>query len=171
MTTPRWRTADWALGLSILVVSSVLVLQKTKRHALLPAKETPVLWAAELADIAAVLVLRSGWGRNTDWAAEQGALGTLANDYYEPRRDALVAGGAVAGGVLAALWWATATWSVMFYGMRRGVAAAGEIDFMVAALMGAISGGLVGAVAGLAAGHVWERRHRRRRVSRGASRA
>jgi hypothetical protein len=171
MTTARWRTTDWALPLSILVVTSVLVLQKSKKHALLPAKQTPVLWAAEIAGIVAVLILRSGWGRDTDWHAEQESLGTLANNYYEPRRDALVAGGAIAGGVFASLWWAIATWSVMFYGMRRGVAAAGETDFMVAAIMGAISGGLVGAVAGLAAGHFWERRHRRRRLSRGASHA
>ncbi|HEY4216497.1 MAG TPA: hypothetical protein VGM67_05135 [Gemmatimonadaceae bacterium] len=171
MTSKRWRTTDWALPLALLVVTSVLVLQKSKKHALLPAKETPVLWAALVAGIASVLVLRSGWGRNTNWTAEQSSLGTLANNYYEPRREALIAGGAIAGGVLASLWWATATWSVMFYGMRRGVAAAGEIDFMVAALMGAIAGGLVGAVAGLAAGHFWERRHRRRRVSHGASHA
>jgi hypothetical protein len=154
----------------MLAVTSVLVLQHTKR-ALLPAKESPVLWAAEFAGIAAVLILRSGWGRNSKWEEEQRGLGTLANDYYAPRREALVNGGAIAGGVFAALWWATATWSVMFYGMRRGIAANGETDFMVAALMGAISGGLIGAVAGLAAGHFWERRHRRQRLSRSTSNA
>jgi len=171
MKASRWRTTDWAPPLALLVITSVLILQKSKKHAVLPANETSALWAGEIAGIVAVAVLLSGWARNTDWAAEQGALGTLANNYYEPRREALIAGGAIAGGVLVSLWWATATWSVMFYGMRRGVAAAGEIDFMVAALVGALSGGLVGAAAGLAAGHVWERRHRRRRLSRGASHA
>jgi hypothetical protein len=164
MTSTRWSATDWSLQAAILVVTSVLVLQKTK-YALLPAKQTPLLWAAELAGIAAVLVLRSGWGRNSKWQDEQREIGTLANNYYEPRREALINGGAIAGGVFAALWWATATWSVMFYGMRRGVAMSGEVDFMIAVLMGAITGGLIGAVCGLAAGHFWERRHRRRRLS------
>jgi hypothetical protein len=164
------RSTDWSLQLALLVVTSVLVLQNTKL-AFLPAKETPVLWAAEGLVIAAVLILRSGWGRDARWAEEQGELGTLANNYYEPRREALVNGGAIALGVFVALWWATATWSVMFYGMRRGVPARGTVDFVVAALMGAITGGLVGAVLGLAGGHFWERRHRRRRLTRHASHA
>ena len=92
-------------------VTIVLVLQKTKQ-ALLPAKQTPVLWAAELATIAGVLILRSGWGRDNRWAEEQARLGTLANNFYEPRREALVNGGAIAVGVFGALWWATATWSM-----------------------------------------------------------
>ncbi len=170
MTPPRWWTTDWSLQAAILAVTSVLVLQNTKR-ALLPAKETPLLWAAEIAGIAAVLVLRSGWGRDSKWQAEQRELGTLANNYYEPRREALINGGAIAGGVFAALWWGLAAWGVMFYGMQRGVAMSGEVDFMVAILMGAITGGLIGAVCGLATGHFWERRHRRRRLSDDARRA
>jgi hypothetical protein len=166
----RQPTTDWGLQIALLAVTGVLILQNTKK-AILPAKETPVLWAAEGVAIVAVLILRSGWGRDTEWAAQQGDLGTLANNYYEPRRDALVNGGAIAVGVFAALWWATATWSVMFYGMRRGVPAQGTVDFVVAALMGAITGGLTGAVLGLAIGHVWERRHRRRRLSQQTSHA
>jgi hypothetical protein len=164
------RSTDWSLQLALLAVTSILILQNTKR-ALLPAKQTPVLWAAEGAAIAAVLVLRSGWGRDAQWAEDQGELGTLANNFYEPRREALTNGGAIAGGVVAALWWATATWGVMFYGMRRGVPASGMIDFIVAALAGAVTGGLVGAVLGLAGGHLWERRHRRRRLERQTSHA
>jgi hypothetical protein len=165
VTGRRWSATDWSLLLAIAVVTSVLLLQNTKQ-ALLPAKETAWLWAAELAGIAALLVLRSGWGRDAAWAREQRDLGTLANDFYEPRREALINGGAVAGGVFTALWWATATWSVMFYGMRRGVPTRGLIDFSTAALVGAITGGLVGAAIGLGIGHVWERRHRQRRRER-----
>ncbi|HEY5060708.1 MAG TPA: hypothetical protein VII52_04180 [Gemmatimonadaceae bacterium] len=158
-------TTDWSLQLVMAVVTIVLILQNTKK-ALLPAKQTPVLWGAEAAVIACVLVLRSGWGRDSSWAEAQGELGTLANNFYEPRRDALLNGGAIAGGVFGALWWATATWGVLFTAMRRGVPTAGLIDFIVAAVVGAITGALVGAVGGLAAGHVWERRHRRQRLAR-----
>lgn len=170
MSSTRWSATGASLPLAILVVTSVLGLQSTK-HALLPAKQTPALWAAELVGIAAVLVLRSGWGRDTNWTAEQRELGTLANNFYEPRREALINGGAVGVGVFVSLWWALSTWSVMFSNMRRHTAATGEIDFMVAALVGAITGGLVGAVGGLAAGHVWENRHRRQRHARNASHA
>jgi hypothetical protein len=161
---------DWLLALVLAAVTIVLVLQKTKQ-ALLPAKQTPVLWAAELATLAGVLVLRSGWGRDNLWAEEQARLGTLANNFYEPRREALVNGGAIAVGVFGALWWATATWSILFTGMRRGVPARGLLDFITAGLMGALAGGVMGAVLGLAAGHVWETRHRRRRASRRISNA
>jgi hypothetical protein len=148
----------------------VLVLQKTKQ-ALLPAKQTPVLWAAELATLAGVLILRSGWGRDNRWAEEQARLGTLANNFYEPRREALVNGGTIAVGVFGALWWATATWGILFTGMRRGVPGRGLFDFLTAGLMGALTGGVIGAVLGLAAGHVWETRHRRHRASRRISNA
>lgn len=157
---------DWALLLVIAAVTIVLLLQKTKQ-ALLPAKQTPVLWAAELATIAGVLILRSGWARDNRWAEEQARLGTLANNFYEPRREALTNGGAIAVGVLCSLWWAAATWAVVFRGMERGVATRGLFDFIVAALMGALSGGVIGAVLGLAVGHLWEVQHRRRRTTRG----
>ena len=156
---------NWFQLLVIAAVTIVLVLQKTKQ-ALLPARQTPVLWAAELATIAGVLVLRSGVLRDNRWIEEQGRLGTLANNFYEPRREALVNGGAIAVGVFGALWWAAATWSVLFTGMRRGVPTRGLVDFVTAALMGALSGGVIGAVLGLAVGHIWEARHRRRRAKR-----
>jgi hypothetical protein len=160
----------WALQLALAAVTIVLVLQKTKQ-ALLPAKQTPVLWAAELATLAGVLILRSGWARDTRWAEEQARLGTLANNFYEPRREALVNGGAIGVGVLGAIWWATATWGILFTAMRRGVPARGLFDFITAAVMGAITGGVIGAVLGLVVGHAWETRHRRRRMSRGLSNA
>ena len=153
------------LQAAVVVVTVVLLLQSTKQ-ALLPAKETPVLWGAELAVIAGMLVLRSGWGRDSGWIEEQQRLGTLANNFYEPRRDWLTSGGAVAGGVFGGLWWGLATWGVMFTGMRRGVAGRALVDFETATAMGAITGGIVGATLGLAVGHVWEKRHRRRRLAR-----
>jgi hypothetical protein len=162
MRDPVAPKTDWVLQLVLVTVTSVLVLQNTK-HAFLPASQTLELWGAEAVVMACVLVLRSGWARDAAWTDQQGQLGTLANNYYEPRRDALVNGGVVAFGVFGALWWAIATWGVMFYGMRRGVPTRGLIDFIVAALMGALTGGVLGAVLGLATGHFWERRHRRRR--------
>jgi tetrahydromethanopterin S-methyltransferase subunit C len=155
----------WFLYLAVGIVTVVLVLQHTKQ-AMLPATQTPVLWAAEIAMIASVFVLRSGWGRDSGWASEQERLGTLANNFYEPRRQALSEGFTVGGGVLGALWWAAATWSVVLFGMRRKVATRGLLDFEIAALVGALVGGVIGAVIGLVVGHFWEKRHRRRRMER-----
>lgn len=151
-----------------IVMTIILALQNTKQ-ALLPRPQTPVLWGATLAVLAGVLVLRSGWGRDADAAVAQAELGTIANNFYEPRREALTNGLAVGGGVLGGLWWAAATWSVVLGGMRRDVMARGLIDFEVAALAGALTGGVVGAVIGLAIGHWWETRHRRRRLARRAT--
>lgn len=161
---------DWALQIVLITVTTVLVLQNTKQ-AMLPAKQTPVLWAAEGVAIACVLLLRSGWARNTDWTMDQEQLGTLANNFYEPRREALANGAVIAFGVFGALWWALATWGVVFSGMRRGVAARGLVDFGIAALVGALTGGLLGAVIGLGLGHAWEKRHRRQRMARRMSNA
>jgi uncharacterized protein (DUF2062 family) len=72
---------DWALQIVLITVTFVLVLQNTKQ-AMLPAKQTPVLWAAEGVAIACVLLLRSGWARDTEWTADQEQLGTLANNFY-----------------------------------------------------------------------------------------
>ncbi len=155
---------SWFLQGAMVLVTSVLVLQNTKQ-ALLPARQTPVLWGAELAVIVGVLILRSGWGRDAHWRTAQAELGTLANDYYEPRRDALTNGWAIGVGVFCSLWWAVATWGVVLTGMRRGVESRGLLDFEVAALVGALTGGVIGAVIGLAVGEVWERRHRRHRQS------
>lgn len=154
----------------MIAITSILLLQKTKQ-ALLPAKQTPLLWAAVAVVISGVLVLRSGWGRDSGWIEAQEELGTLANDFYEPRRESLTNGGAVLGGVLGALWWGTATWAVVLGGVRRNVVGRGLLDFEVAALAGALTGGVLGAVIGLTIGHFWESRHRRRRRNRRESRA
>jgi len=161
------RTA-WFQQLALISITAVLVLQNTKQ-ALLPAKQTPVLWAAELAAIAGVVILRSGWLRDTRWQDKQLRLGTLANNFYEPRREALLNGFAVGGGVLGALWWAAATWGVVLTGMRRGVVTRGLLDFEIAALAGAITGSIVGALIGLVVGQVWETRHRQHRIARQVS--
>jgi uncharacterized integral membrane protein len=156
------RVGTWRLYLALVTLVAILVLQNTKQ-AMLPAPQTPVLWGAVVVVMACVLGLRSGWGRDNSWRQAQGELGTLANNFYEPRRAALVNGGAIAGGVLGGLWWAAATWAVVLGGMRRDSMSRGLLDFEVAALAGAITGGVIGATVGLVAGHVWESRHRRRR--------
>jgi hypothetical protein len=155
----------WPLYIALFAITAVVVLQRTK-HALLPANQTKVLFLAEGAAICGALVLRSGWGRDNRWRDEQLRLGTIANNYYEPRREALVNGFAVGGGVLAALWWGLATWSVVLGGLRRGVVTRGLLDFEVATLVGALTGAILGGVAGLIVGHIWESRHRRNRVLR-----
>ena len=123
------------------VVTIVLVLQNTKK-ALLPAKQTPVLWAAEAVAIACVLVLRSGWGRDARWAEEQGELGHAgeqllraaarrADERRRHRRSACSArsGGRRPRGACCSPVCAAAC-------PRRGL-----IDFVVAAVVGAITGG------------------------------
>ncbi len=155
---------DWKVYSALIALTAIVVLQNTKQ-AMLPAKQTPVLWAAEIAVLAGVLVLRSGWGRDRLWTDAQAELGTLANNFYEPRREIFSNGFAIAGGVFCSLFWALATWSVVLGGMRRGSMTRGLVDFEISALAGAITGGVVGAVVGLAAGHIWETRHRRRRMA------
>src|SRR5438128_2744657 len=120
MTTSFASRTAWFQQLALISITAILVLQNTKQ-ALLPAKQTLVLWLAELAAITGVVILRSGWLRDARRQDEQRRLGTLANNFYEPRREALLSGFAVGGGVLGALWWAAATWGVVLTGMRRGV--------------------------------------------------
>lgn len=162
------RRRRWALTAAVLAVSSILLLQYTKQ-AMLPRSQTRLLWAAEAAVLAGAGLLLSGRWRDAGWREEQARLGTLVNDFYEPRRDALTNGFAVGVGVLGAIWWGTATWGVVLGGMRRGVAGRGLLDFEVATLAGACTGGVVGAVIGLAVGNAWERRHRRARIARRAA--
>jgi hypothetical protein len=150
---------------AIVVLTIVLVLQDTK-HALLPRSQTTLLWGAEIASILAALVLRSGLMRDSRWRDEQERLGTIANNYYEPRRAHLTQGFAVAFGVFGGLWWALVTWAVVFTGMRRATDTRGLDSFEVAALCGALTGALVGGVVGLAVGHLWETSHRRARQQR-----
>jgi len=150
---------------ALLTLIAILALQYSKQ-AMLPRTQTPVLWFAVGVSLASLLTLRSGWMRDAAWKEEQARLGTIVNNYYAPRREALSNGFAVAGGVFTSLWWALATWSVVLGGMRRHVAGRGLADFEVAALAGAIAGGFGGAVIGLIVGHGWESRHRRSRIAR-----
>jgi hypothetical protein len=150
---------------ALIALTIVLVLQESK-HAMLPRSQTSVLWGAELASLAAVLVLRSGVMRDTRWREDQERLGTIANNFYEPRRAYLTQGFAIGGGVLGGLWWAIATWTVIFTGMRRATETRGLDSFEVAALCGMLTGALIGGAIGLGVGHLWEQWHRRGRQQR-----
>lgn len=167
------RRRGWPGGvlpyLVLAVDTTVLLLQKTKRHALLPATQTKMLWVAEAVAMVCVLVLRSGWGRDSGWKNAQERLGTLANNFYEPRRASLIHGWAIGLAVLGGLWWGTATWSAVLFGMRRDVMTSGLVDFEVATLVGALTGGIVGASIGLAVGHFWETNHRSARLDRASN--
>ena len=160
----------WLLVAGCATVVVVLALQKTKQ-AMLPARQTPVLRVAALCTIVGTTILLSGWGRDARWGDAQRDLGAIVNDFYEPRREAIVNSFAVGFGVLCALWWAVATWAVVLGGVRRGSTGRGLLDFEIAALMGAIAGSIVGAVLGVATGHWWETRHRRRRIARRSNHA
>jgi hypothetical protein len=162
--------ANWVVVVALFALTTILLLQKTK-YAMLPAYQNKVLWSAEIAAIVSAIILRSGWARDNRWAEQQARLGTLANNFYEPRREQLTAGFAIGVGILICLWWSIATWSILFSGMRRGSPARGLADFIAAGIAGAVSGGMVGAVIGLAVGHIWETRHRRRRADRPTSHA
>ena len=167
MTTrgERRSSTAWTLWFALAVLTTILILQNTKQ-AMLPRTQTPLLWTAEAVALLGALVLRSGWLRGGGARAEQQRLGTLADNFYPPRRDALTNGFAIGTGVLLALWWGLATWSAVLGGMRRGVVGRGLLDFETAAVAGALTGGIVGAVIGLAVGHLWEARHRRDRLQR-----
>lgn len=165
MAGARRASTHWLLAAALAALTSILVLQYTKQ-AMLPRAQSPYLWAAEAAALAGTILLRSGWGRDSGWLEEQARLGTLANNYYPPRRDALTSGFAIGLGVLAALWWGAATWSAVLGGMRRGVVGRGLLDFETATVAGALAGGIAGAAIGLAIGHIWEKRHRRQRLAR-----
>jgi hypothetical protein len=150
---------------ALAVLTAVLVLQDTK-HAFLPRTQTNLLWGAEVVSILAALVLRSGLMRDNQWREQQRQLGTIANNFYEPRRDWLTQGFAIGFGIVGGLWWALATWSVVFTSMRRATETRGLDSFEVAALCGAIAGALVGGMIGLIVGHLWETSHRRARQQR-----
>lgn len=162
--------ASWLTASALLVMTSVLSLQYTKQ-AMLPRNQNPVLWGAEIATVAAALLLSSGAMRDSGWAEEQARLGTLANNFYEPRREWLIHAFAIGLGTLGGLWWGLATWAVLFTGARRHVVGRGLADFEVAAICGVIAGAMIGAALGLTIGHLWETSHRRSRRNRSTARA
>ena len=157
----------WRFYLPLIALTAIVVLQNTKQ-AMLPAKQTPVLWAAEIVVLVGVLFLRSGWGGTRAGARRRRRSARSPTTSTSRVARCSATAFAVAGGVFGSLWWALATWGVVFGGMQRNVAARGLGDFEIAALAGAIAGGVIGAVLGLVAGHMWETRHRRRRLARRA---
>jgi hypothetical protein len=147
-------------GLVFLVV--VLKLQDTK-HAVIVAKHTTALWVSVLAALVGVIVLRSGWGVSEERTERQLEFGTVQNSFYQPRREALVQGATVLGGVSGALWWGVQSWILLSTGMRRHQAVRGLWDFEMSVLVGAVAGAVVGATLGVVAGHLWEQSHRKKR--------
>jgi hypothetical protein len=146
----------------VVVLTLIFAAQNT-RHSLLPDQKTRAVWYALLATLGGVLVLRSGWWRDAEWRREQARIGTLANNFYEPRREVLTQGFAVAGGLFGALYWGASTWLLILNGIRRRAPGRGLLDFEAAVVVGIIFGAVLGAVLGLLLGEAWERWHRGRR--------
>jgi hypothetical protein len=124
------------------------------------------LWKSVAAAFAAWFILRSGWGRPETHAAEQLAMGTVANTYYPPRREGVSMGFTLVGGLAGALWWGATAWLPLVAGMQRKAPAHALVNLEISVLVGVLSGGMVGAAIGLATGEAWERTHRRRRRAR-----
>ncbi len=153
---------QWAL-LAILVFLVVVLKLQDTTHAVMVARHTTALWVSVLATLAGVIVLRSGWGASALRTEKQLEFGTLQNNFYQPRREVLVQGSAMLGGLAGALWWGVQSWVLLFAGMRRQQATRGLWDFEMSVLVGALAGGVVGATLGLITGHLWEQWHRRKR--------
>jgi hypothetical protein len=158
----RLTLGQWSLYAVLVFLVVVVKLQDT-RHALLMAGQVRDLWISVGATLVSILILRSGWGRSDVRTEKQLEFGTLQNNFYQPRREVLLQGGAVLGGVAGALWWAVQSWLLLFAGMRRHQAARGLWDFEMSVLVGALAGTVVGATLGLVTGYLWEQWHRRQR--------
>jgi len=144
------------------LLTGAVVAQETK-WAPIPKSNENLLWMSVAVALVAWAVLRSGWGRPERHAAEQAALGTISNSYYVPRREAILTGFTIAGGILGSMWWGATSWLVLVRGIERRTAAHGLINLQISVVVGVLAGGIIGAAAGLAAGEYWERLHRRRR--------
>lgn len=158
----RTTAGMWLLLGVLIILTAVTVLQET-RYAMLARTHTVALWVSVGTALLAVLLLRSGLGTGGNWVAAQARLGTIANSYYPPRREAITEGGALLGGVFGALWWGLSSWGLLLQGMRHHAANRGFFDFEMSAVVGALAGAVDGAVIGLLAGWLWERHHRRKR--------
>ena len=144
-------------------LTTILVLQNTK-HAMLPRSQTTVLWSAEIVSDRSRRSSCGPGGRATAaGASNSDGSARSPTTIYEPRRErSSTHGFAIGFGVFGGLWWALATWGVVFTRHAPRLPIARGLDsFEVAALCGALTGGLVGAVVGLAVGHRWETSHRR----------
>jgi len=148
-----------------IALTVVAILQNT-RYAPLTAQNAVPLWEAAIAAIAAVYVLRSGWGRDQAWQSEQRALGTDDNTYYAPRRRAITDTSAFAGAIAAGLWWGASSWILFYQGFRRRRGTTALLDFEISVLVGILAGSVIGAAIGLILGEFWQRYHRRQRLAR-----
>ncbi len=153
---------QWAMLAILVFLVVVLKLQDTP-HAVIVARHTTALWVSVLSALAGVIILRSGWAASDERTEKQLEFGTLQNNFYQPRREALVQAGTVLGGVAGALWWGVQSWVLLYTGMRRHQATRGLWDFELSVLVGALAGGVAGATLGLITGYLWEQWHRRKR--------
>jgi hypothetical protein len=149
--------------LIVLALLTATVAAQETKWAPIPRSNTTLLWISVGLALVAWFVLRSGWGRPENHSAEQLALGTLSNSYYLPRREAILNGFTIAGGICGSMWWGATSWLILVRGIERNLAAHGLIDLEVSVAVGILAGGMVGAAAGLVTGELWERRHRRNR--------
>jgi len=150
--------------LGVLVLLTAAVVAQETRWAPIPKSNTTLLWSSIGLALVAYFVLRSGWGRPASHAAEQRALGTISNSYYEPRRSFIGGSFTIAGGVAGAMWWGSTSWLILVRGIEGTSAAHGLINLQISVTVGALSGGIVFAAIGLTVGELWELRHRRRRL-------
>ena len=150
----------------ILLLLAIIVVSQETKWASVPASHTALLWKSVAASFAAWFLLRSGWGRPETHAAEQRAMGTVANTFYPPRREGILMGTTLVGGLGGALWWGATAWLPLVAGMQKKEAGRALINLEISVLVGVLAGGMVGAAIGLAAGEAWERAHRRRRLQR-----
>jgi hypothetical protein len=150
--------------LAVLILLTAAVVAQETRWAPIPASNSTLLWASMTIAIGAYVVLRSGWGRAAAHTAEQRALGTISNSYYEPRRASILTGFTIGGGIIGAMWWGATSWVTLVRGIQRTSAARGLINLQIAVTVGILAGGIIGAALGLSIGEWWERRHRARRA-------
>src|SRR5262245_15446787 len=84
--------------------------------------------------------------------------------FYRPRRANVVAGCAIALGLLLGLYQMATQWILLLRGVRRLEPARGLFGLELAIIKGIVLGAACGAALGWAIGAIWEYRHRRRRA-------
>lgn len=152
--------------LIVLALLTAIVVSQETKWATIPASHTVMLWKSVGLALVAWFLLRSGWGRAETHAAEQRALGTVSNTFYEPRREGLSSTFTLIGGMAGAMWWGATAWLTLVRGLERKAPARGLINLEMSVVVGILAGGMVGAAVGLVIGEIWERDHRRRRIAR-----
>ncbi|HET9425037.1 MAG TPA: hypothetical protein VFO55_06660 [Gemmatimonadaceae bacterium] len=155
--------------LYVLLLLAVIVVSQETRWATIPSSHTAMLWKSVTLAFVAWFILRSGWGRPATHQAEQRALGTVANTFYEPRREGISSAFTLIGGMAGAMWWGATAWLTLVRGIERKAPARGLVDLEVSVVVGILAGAMAGAAVGLIVGEGWERLHRRRRVARSAT--